>query len=153
MVFPSKCTHLNFKLSIFCYCNSLLSLKGEASDPLIYPFPSSTPSPPHLWNSRPLYILRLRLELNLTIPCWCFKTNVHLWVPFSCVSVVCFLSRGAQAARGVADTVTQWQWPLCLGILMNWDGDRGVIMAPQRLLLPDHVWPMLDRKYTRVGPR
>lgn len=86
MVFPSKCTHLNFKLSIFRYCNSPLSLKGEASDLLIYPFPSSTPSTPHLWNSQPLYILRLWLELNLTIPCWCFKTNVHLLGAF----LLCF---------------------------------------------------------------
>lgn len=119
-----------------------LSLKGEALYLLVYSFASSAPLYPlHLWNSWPLYFPWLQLKLNLNSLTWCLGQTCILSVPFFFVTLWdcgLLLIWGVKAVRGVADIVIQWQWPFSLDILMNWDGYRGLTMAPQSLLLTEH---------------
>lgn len=143
MVFPNKCLHLNFKLNIFHYRKTPCPLKekpGTSSfTPLVLLLPPHPPSPfmelltlVHSWialkvESKPSHVGAL--------------DNMHPFGAFFLCNRVGLWSAShleGKAARGVADIVIQWQWPFSLDILMNWDGYRGLTMAPQSPLLTEH---------------
>lgn len=73
--FQVKCTHLNFKLSIFHSWNTPCLLKGDACISLFVPL--LLPGPLHLWNSWPFYIPGLQLKLSPNPLMLVLQKNVH----------------------------------------------------------------------------